>query len=115
MSHGVTGLTCSGTGHRDKAISAHKAPLPLPPNNQSSLLILLIIILCVTFFFQGSGGPECEFLAAITLDNHVTLESAVVPGSHIGVLPSGQLTNPAYTNKSTDASHFFVRFMVSVS
>ena len=47
------------------------------------------------------------------MDNHVTLESALTPGSHIGALPTGQLSNPAYTNKSTDASHFHVRFMVS--
>ena len=40
------------------------------------------------------------------------LESALTPGSHIGVLPTGQLTSPAQTNKSTDASHFHVKFMV---
>lgn len=69
----------------------------------------------IVFFLKGNGGAECEFIAAITLDNHVTLESAIAPGSHIGVLPTGQLTNPALTSKTTDASHFFVKFIVSVS
>lgn len=34
-------------------------------------------------------------------------------GSHIGVLPSGQISAPAQTNKSTEATHFAVRFIVS--
>lgn len=40
-------------------------------------------------------------------------ESAFEVGSHIGVLPSGQISAPAQTNKSTEATHFFVRFIVS--
>lgn len=40
-------------------------------------------------------------------------ESAFEVGSHIGVLPSGQISAPGQTNKSTEATHFFVRFIVS--
>jgi hypothetical protein len=49
----------------------------------------------------------------MTSDYHVTLESAVLPGSHIGILPSGQLSDPTQTNKMTDAAHFKVKYLVS--
>lgn len=62
---------------------------------------------------QGLGGADCDFVPMMTTDYHVTLESAVQPGSHIGVLPSGQLTDPAQTNKMTDAAHFKVKYLVS--
>lgn len=49
------------------------------------------------------------------MDNHAIFESGYMPGSHIGVLPSGQLSSPAHTNKATDASHFQVKFIVSLT
>lgn len=48
-------------------------------------------------------------------DYHVTLESVIKPGSHIGALHSGQLTDPAQTNKMTDAAHFKVKYLVSLN
>ena len=66
----------------------------------------------VHYHLQGQGGADCDFIATIAVDNHVILESALSLGSHIGVLPTGQLSDPAYTSKSTDASHFRVCFMV---
>lgn len=63
---------------------------------------------------QGRGGDDCEFYATISPNGqHVIFESAKEAGSHIGALPSGQITAPAQTTKGTDASHFFVRFVVS--
>ena len=62
---------------------------------------------------QGRGGPECDFIPTMTSDSHVTFESLTAPGSHIGVLPSGQITSPAQTNKLTDASHFRIKYLVS--
>lgn len=61
---------------------------------------------------QGTGGTECNFVPAMTTDGYVTFEAAGCPGSHIGVLPSGQITAPAQTNKTTDASHFRVVYLV---
>ncbi len=40
-------------------------------------------------------------------------ESVQNPGSHLGVLPTGQLTAPAQTTKDTDASHFKIFLLVS--
>lgn len=62
---------------------------------------------------QGRGGPECDFIPTMSSDSHVTFESLTAPGSHIGVLPSGQITSPAQTDKLTDASHFRIKYMVS--
>ena len=62
---------------------------------------------------QGQGGTDCDFIPAATLDKHITFESTLYPGSHVGVLPSGQLSAPAQTSKMTDASHFTVKFVVS--
>jgi len=63
------------------------------------------------FIGYGQGGADCDFVPAATLDKYVTFESLQTPGSHIGVLPSGQLTAPAQTTKATDASHFAVRYI----
>ena len=63
---------------------------------------------------QGTGGSDCDFVPAIVSDSYITFESALYPGSHIGVLPSGQFSAPAQTNKLTDASHFKIKFIVSV-
>ena len=62
---------------------------------------------------QGLGGAESDFIPMMTADYYVTLESAIMPGAHVGVLPSGQLTDPAQTNKMTDAAHFKVKYLVS--
>ena len=62
---------------------------------------------------QGQGGPECDFIPTMSPDSHVTFESLTAPGSHIGVLPSGQITSPAQTDKLTDASHFTIKYLVS--
>lgn len=59
----------------------------------------------------GQGGPDCDFYPAATLDSHITLESCLIAGSHVGVLPSGQLTAPAQTSKQTDASHFKIKYV----
>ena len=64
-------------------------------------------------YMQGLGGIESDFIPMMTPDYHVTLESVMMPGAHIGVLPSGQLTDPAQTNKMTDAAHFKVKYLVS--
>lgn len=84
------------------------------------LLSCIYTLLCqcvytCTFYinFQGQGGPDCDFYPAATLDGHITLESCLIPGSHVGVLPSGQLTAPAQTSKQTDASHFKIIYIVS--
>ena len=63
---------------------------------------------------QGTGGSDCDFIPAIVSDSYITFESALCPGSHIGVLPSGQFSAPAQTNKLTDASQFKIKFIVSV-
>ena len=63
---------------------------------------------------QGRGAPDCDFVTSIAADGqHVMLESASEPGSHIGVLPSGQFSAPAQTTKATDVSQFKVIFVVS--
>jgi hypothetical protein len=59
----------------------------------------------------GRGGVDCDFYPTVSLDNHVTLESCMNPGSHIGVLPSGRITAPAQTSKQTDASHFKIKYI----
>ena len=69
---------------------------------------------CHLFILQGQGGSESDFIPAMTSDSYITFESASSPGSHIGVLPSGQITSPAQTNKLTDASHFKITYLVSV-
>ena len=65
-------------------------------------------------YFQGQGGPDCDFYPTAALDSHVTLESCMNPGCHAGVLPSGQITAPGQTSKQTDASHFKIKYIVSV-
>ena len=64
-------------------------------------------------FQQGQGGMDCDFYPTVALDQHVILESCMNPGSHVGVLPSGQLTAPAQTPKQTDAAHFKIKYIVS--
>ena len=60
----------------------------------------------------GQGGFDSEFIASITVDGvFATFESAKAPGSHFGVLPSGQLTAPALTNKTSDVSHFRILYV----
>lgn len=63
------------------------------------------------FVGYGQGGPDCDFYPTVALDNHVTLESCMNPGSHVGVLPSGQVTAPGQTSKQTDASHFKIKYI----
>ena len=48
------------------------------------------------------------------LDNFVALQSSQFPGSHIGALPSGQVTSPTMTPATSDAAFFKVVFLVSV-
>ena len=64
---------------------------------------------------QGQGGPDCDFYPMAALGGHITLESCMNQGSHIGVLPSGQVTAPAQTTKQTDAAHFKIKYIVSIS
>lgn len=63
------------------------------------------------FVGYGQGGPDCDFYPTTALDGHVTLESCLNPGSHVGVLPSGQITAPGQTTKQTDASHFRIKYV----
>ena len=74
---------------------------------------LLSLSLSLSLSLQGQGGSECDFIPTMSPDSHVTFESMSAPGSHIGVLPSGQLTSPAQTDKLTDASHFRIKYLVS--
>jgi hypothetical protein len=62
----------------------------------------------------GQGGVDCDFYPTVALDQHVILECCMIPGSHVGVLPSGQLTAPAQTAKQTDAAHFKIKYIGTV-
>ena len=72
---------------------------------------------------QGQGGPECDFVPSTVSESGVVLsgpgtwaafEAAIAPGSHLGVLPSGQITAPAQTHKTTTAAHFRVNYVGNV-
>lgn len=76
------------------------------------ILVFLFLLQADKPVLQGQGGSECDFLPTMSPDSHVTFESVTALGSHIGVLPSGQLTSPAQTNKMTDASHFRIKYLV---
>lgn len=60
------------------------------------------------FIGNGRGGLDCDFIPVMLADEFICFESAVTPNSHIGVLPSGDVTAPAQTTKKTDSSHFVV-------
>ena len=70
-------------------------------------------LFCVASHSQGQGGTDCDFYPAAALDGHISLESCMNPGSHVGVLPSGQVTAPGQTTKMTDAAHFKIKYIVS--
>ncbi len=69
---------------------------------------------CPIVTLQGQGGNDCEFVASVTVDGHFAMfESAIQPGSHFGALPSGQITSPTQTTKTSDASQFRILYVVS--
>ena len=63
------------------------------------------------YLAASGGGPECDFLPSMQLDNFVALQSSQFPGSHIGALPSGQVTSPTMTPATSDAAFFKVVFL----
>ena len=73
------------------------------------LLLLLLLLL------QGTGGPDCDFVPSRISDYYITLESLQSPGSHLGALPSGQITAPAQTTKATEVAQFSIVFVVCMS
>ena len=78
------------------------------------LLYIASVLHVLSVTLQGQGGNDCEFVASITVDGHFAMfESAIQPGSHIGALPSGQITSPTQTTKTSDASQFRVLYVVS--
>ena len=45
--------------------------------------------------------------------NYVVFESAMSPGGVIGALPSGLISAPMQTQKTCDAAHFGIKYIVS--
>ena len=74
------------------------------------------------YSLQGQGGPECDFTPHTYSDTNTptispwcVFEPVMAPGSHIGVIPTGQFSAPGQTPKSSSAAHFKVSYIGAVS
>ena len=88
----------------------------------------MVELICPTYkcffflFLQGQGGPECDFVPHTYSDTNsptiapwCVFESMMAPGSHVGVIPTGQFSAPGQTPKTSNAAHFKVSYVGTVS
>ena len=70
-------------------------------------------VIMVVLFYQGTGNEDCEFIVSMVQDRYVTLEVCHHLGNFLGALPTGQITDPAQTEKTSEVAQFAPHVIVS--